>query len=501
MISFCILTNSGLAEHAHREGYLHRLLSSIKVLEIPSEQYEVLIGGAIPQGIECSERVSMPQAAQKGEICKIRNALIDRAKSDTLVLCDDDVLFTPDYWLRIKEFMERPWDILCTGLLNPNGTRYWDWAAHYKDLGQTLVPYDKTDPQMYATGGHAIYRRAVFEKIRWNESLGHGSNEEFDLAQQAREYGFIFAIQSHVTVFLQYHHCDAAAVIAGRPQCKTQILCPAYKRAQDAADEITSRTIQKQRPVVWERISRKLRPIGRQKVGTTEVSIVVCAYRYLQRFRLFAQGLIAQKCDAGRLEVCVANPGSPDGLSSYLQTLNAAVGEKGPRFVEVPVDEKWRANRGALIQKAFEQSSGKIVIGMDCDIVVPENFVDRIVSTLGESPLSVVGIYRNFLSENTTSKILAGMIDPVTRFNELLSSEDETEAQGYRGVLGYCQAAIREAWESAGGYPTEFDDIARSDVAFVDQLVQLGYKPVFLENVRALHLHHPRNWSGTSDFL
>lgn len=502
MISFCVLTNAGLAEQAHREKYLFRLLSSIQGLDIPKVQYRILVGGAIPAGIECCERLSMPQAAQKGQICKIRNAMIERSKGEILILCDDDVLFTPNYWTKVKEYIERPWDILCTRLLNPNGTRYWDWAAHYKDRGQTLVPYDKVDPNMYATGGHGIYRRKVFEKIQWNESLVHGSNEEFDLARQARSQDLKFEIQSQATVFLQYHHCDAVAAIEGRPQNRSRSLCSAYRRVQETADEITAQSVQIRYPALWERIGHKLCPANELKQdNSVEVSIVVCAYRYLQRFRLFAQSLIAQKCDTSRLEICVANPSSPDGLSGYLQTLNAAVGAKGPHFVEVIADEKLRANRGALIQEAFEQSSGKIIVGMDCDIVVPVDFINRISGTLADDPLSVVGIYRNFLTESTTAKILSGMIDPVSRFKELLLSEDETEAQGYRGVLGYCQAATRTAWEAAGGYPTEFDDIARSDVAFVERLVQKGYKPVFLEDVRGLHLHHPRNWSGTNDFL
>ena len=63
---------------------------------------------------------------------------------------------------------------------------------------------------------------------------------------------------------------------------------------------------------------------------------------------------------------------------------------------------------------------------------------------------------------------------PRTRPSLFHYIEDQKEEQGFRGVLGYCQAAMRSAWEKAGGYPTEFDQIAQSDVTFVERLRNKG---------------------------
>jgi len=500
MISFCILTNAGLAQQSHRERYLYRLLSSIQVLGLKRADYKIMIGGAIPEGVEADVLVPMAQEANKGQICKIRNALANRVTTELLVHCDDDILFTEGYADSILSVKDDPWDILCTRILNPNGTRYWDWAAFYEGKGQTLVPYDSMDKQMYATGGHAIYRKHVFQKVRWNESLTHGANEEFSFAADARNCGLRFSLKKSATVFLQYHHCDAQASIDRQPQ-KSEGTCSEFKAALSAADMQILDSVRNRHALLWNRIGHKIEMQEFRNKHPREVSILVGVYRYLQRFRIFAQGLLSQKYDNRNVEIIVANPGSPDGLSEYLQTLNKALESSGPHFTEVRVDERHKSNRGALIQEAFENSNGRYVIGMDCDIVVPTDFVDTIVKAMRENSKSVVGVYRNFLKEETTAKILVGMVDPVRDFNVLLKSEDEIEAQGFRGVLGYCQAASREAWESVNGYPTEFNDIARSDIAFVELLTKKGFRTLFLDKLRVLHLHHPRDWTGTSHFL
>jgi hypothetical protein len=160
----------------------------------------------------------------------LRNAAIAAAQGDILILCDDDVLFSDGYWQAIQATAEGNWDILCTRLLNPNGTRYWDWAAHYPSKGQTLLPYDAHDPYVFATGDHAVYRRHVFEKIHWNEQLRHGDNEEFDLAAQARAAGLRFAFCEKAAVWLQYPHCDAAAAVTGTPPKPPEPACPEFLR-------------------------------------------------------------------------------------------------------------------------------------------------------------------------------------------------------------------------------------------------------------------------------
>lgn len=249
----------------------------------------------------------------------------------------------------------------------------------------------------------------------------------------------------------------------------------------------------------WRRIGHKVAACHREL--DIDVSILVCCRNYLRRFRIFAQSIMRQDWPLPRIEVIVANPDSPDGLREYLHHLKRECLEKFGCgvFIEQPVNVGHGRNRGYMIQRAFERSHGRVVFGMDCDLVLPVTFVREVFIQTVLNPDRVVGVYRNFLSPRTTERILSGEIDAAGEFQQL-THEDESEENGYRGVLGYCQSVDRSVWQMLG-YPEEYDEIAKSDVAFVERTKWLGMRPLFLEKVRVLHLHHPRNWSGTEDKL
>lgn len=505
-VSICIITNSGLPDRRDRQAYLSRLLKSIELAGFP-ESREVILAGAVPEmGSHGAEVLDLADLAAQGKVCSLRNAALRRANGDLVIHCDDDVLFTPGYWRAVSSVLEEDWDILCTRLLNPNGSRYWDWAAYRPGNGQTLVPYEIVDPHTFATGGHGIYRREVFDSVAWDESMNHGDCEEHDLAAQAREKGIRFRMCKDATVYLQYHHCDALAAVTGREQLgidrKTLEFNRIWRLTEGRkAEDSTSRIPQ----AILDRVRHKLIGEEPEQKPPESISVLVCCHRYLQRFQLFAGSLARQDYPMDRVELVVANPQSPDGLSAYLGTLNRAWSatsngaRQGPECREVLAEKDHYRNRGYLIQRAFEQSSGSIVIGMDCDVILPTDFLSRLASTLASHPDRVVGVYRNFLTSESTDGLLAGVIDPRTG-HQRLSTEDEQEDEGYRGVLGYCQAVTRQVWEEVG-YPEEFDSIARSDVAFIERLQAVGVKPLFLKDVKVLHLHHQRDWTGTKEFL
>jgi glycosyltransferase involved in cell wall biosynthesis len=230
-----------------------------------------------------------------------------------------------------------------------------------------------------------------------------------------------------------------------------------------------------------------------------QFSVLTCCYKYLQRLRIFLNSLARQAVVPLKdFEVVVTNPGNPDGLREYLDTLKCALPEMNVVRVDVP--ESRRRNRGWMIARAFECSRGRTVMVADCDIVLPPEFVLRMSSESEQLPRNVLGVYRNLLSPRTTAGILAGMIDPVAQFDELIE-EDCQEKDGHRGVIGYCQVVRRSVMEKTG-YPEEFDHIATSDVEFVKRLFeQQGVTPHLISSVRVLHLWHPRNWEGTEEYL
>jgi GT2 family glycosyltransferase len=229
------------------------------------------------------------------------------------------------------------------------------------------------------------------------------------------------------------------------------------------------------------------------------ISILVTCYRYLRRFSICLESLARQELPAGALEVVVVDPKSPDGLEAHL--LAFAGRTPGIRLVHLPLDEKYHRNRGVAINRAFDASSGKVVIGIDGDLVFPPDLIPFLEARVLESPNEVYGVSRSFVPREETERILTGHLDPWAEFGRLAESRGDGEENCFVGVLGYCQAVHRSAFARAR-YPEELDMVNQSDIAFVERLKRrAGVSPRFLEDRTVLHLWHPRNWQGTSEFL
>jgi glycosyltransferase involved in cell wall biosynthesis len=229
------------------------------------------------------------------------------------------------------------------------------------------------------------------------------------------------------------------------------------------------------------------------------ISILVACYKYLRRFTVCLESLARQRLPKGALEVVVADPKSPDGLAAHLEAF--AERTPGIRLVHLPIDDKYHRNRGVAINRAFDASGGEVVISIDGDLVFPPDLIPDLEAKVLGSPEKVFGVRRAFVRKEETESILAGRIDPWGDFERLSRSEGDGEEKSFVGVLGYCQAVHRRAFARAR-YPEELDMVNQSDIAFVEHLERrAGVRPQFLEDRTVLHLWHPRNWAGTSEFL
>jgi hypothetical protein len=181
--SFCIITNGKRPEKLVRE------IQSIRALEIPA--FEIWLSGIPPEGWSDPEVkvVLREDAARNGRLGEMRNAICRQANFDHLVVADDDLLFQPGFYRGLQAFGE-DYDVLCTRLLNPDGTRYWDWATHGGPTGHHLLDYDADDPDVYVTGGLCIMKTAVFERVQWDEGRGFYQGEDLDFSGRLRAAGF-----------------------------------------------------------------------------------------------------------------------------------------------------------------------------------------------------------------------------------------------------------------------------------------------------------------------
>lgn len=189
--SFLIITNG------KRPAKLLREIESIRALGIPA--FEILVGGEppadLPEGVGTAPAVD---AARNGRLGEMRNVLTAAAKYDHLVVVDDDFVFHADFHAGLQRFGD-DWEVLAVRILNPDGTRFWDWATHGGPRGHVLLDYDEDDEHVYVTGGLILLKAHVAERVKWDDGRGFYQGEDVDFAARLRGAGFRPKFNRHST--------------------------------------------------------------------------------------------------------------------------------------------------------------------------------------------------------------------------------------------------------------------------------------------------------------
>ena len=175
--SFCIITNGKRIQKLKRE------IRSIQSLNIP--RYEILIAGKLPDNIHfdgCSYYY-LPDAAQNGRLGEMRNFLCAKARYDYLIVADDDLIFTDDFYEGMLHYGD-DFDVVCVKLLNTDGSRYWDWATYGGPRSHELLDYDERDTFQYVTGGLCIMKKWVSRKVQWDYVRSINELEDVDFSRR-----------------------------------------------------------------------------------------------------------------------------------------------------------------------------------------------------------------------------------------------------------------------------------------------------------------------------
>ena len=180
-VSFCVITGG------KRPEKLQRLLQSIRAQQLPN--FEIVIAGCC-QSLAGVTSVPMQSEAERGQVSALRNAAAAASTGDVLVFCDDDIVLDNEWSRPILEGLKFA-DMATGRLLNPDGTRHWDWAELNVERGiHRMLPYGVMSDHIYLTSGLFAVRRYVWEAIRWNESLEFRKGEDVDFSQAAIAKGF-----------------------------------------------------------------------------------------------------------------------------------------------------------------------------------------------------------------------------------------------------------------------------------------------------------------------
>lgn len=144
-------------------------------------------------------KVWLPDLADAGRLGAMRNAACDLAQYDKLVVIDDDIWFQYDWYQQMVSFGDN-WDVLSCRVLNPDGTRFWDWKTYYEGTNK-LLDYDKTSPHISITGGYICMKRYVFDKVRWDDQRGFYQAEDVDFSERLKAAGFRIGINPKASVY------------------------------------------------------------------------------------------------------------------------------------------------------------------------------------------------------------------------------------------------------------------------------------------------------------
>ncbi len=206
-ISFIIITNGIKSEE------LLLQVKSITSQNIPN--YEIIIVG------KTNHKFDLPQIsfiedsynADRGSLGGLRNKACEVAKYNNLVISDDDMLFTKDWYVNLLKSSD--FEILTTCIRNPDGTRFWDNACYMSPVhGHINLNYNEEDDYKYMSGGQSwLIKKSVWEKVKWDEELliykmknlqdySKGlHNEDTDFALRCRNSGYKIVHDPDIVVY------------------------------------------------------------------------------------------------------------------------------------------------------------------------------------------------------------------------------------------------------------------------------------------------------------
>lgn len=190
--SFCIITDG------RRPALLREEIESIKALAL--EPSEIIVVGNVPASVTDDViTIDAPDLAFAGRLGAMRNRACERARFDRLIVADDDMFFHPSFAAGMQA-ADDAFDVLCVRLLNPDGTRFWDWATIGGPRGHRLLDYGETDDHVYITGGLAIMRAYVHDRVPWDEARGFYQGEDVEWSARVRAAGFRIGFNAQATV-------------------------------------------------------------------------------------------------------------------------------------------------------------------------------------------------------------------------------------------------------------------------------------------------------------
>lgn len=242
--------------------------------------------------------------------------------------------------------------------------------------------------------------------------------------------------------------------------------------------------------LLWERGE----PAAQERTSA-KYSVVIISTRYTRRLQATLMALAHQQGVDGRLyEVVVGYVPGIDATDDLLDSMESTF--PSMRIVRVPFAEGRARAKGFMINEASHTATGKWVLLMDADIVLPPNTFATLEQVEdGQHFIAPDG--RKMLPPETTGRILLNELRPWESYAEIMDGPGEIRRREADGIpIGFFQCVRREILERIPYH--ELDHFEASDWHFGrDVTVNYG-REHRLQEFYVLHLDHGGSqWYGT----
>ncbi|HPO12570.1 MAG TPA: glycosyltransferase [Candidatus Hydrogenedentes bacterium] len=228
-------------------------------------------------------------------------------------------------------------------------------------------------------------------------------------------------------------------------------------------------------------------------------SVIIVSTRYSRRLQATLMALAHQEdINPNCLEVVIGYVPGIDTTDDLIDSMRRA--HPRLRIVRAPFSEDYVRAKGFMINESFHASSGKWIVLLDADIILPPDFFATLDKHT-EGAYFVAPDGRRMLTPETTARILLGDIRPWENYEALALSEGEYRfREANRTPIGFCQCVRREVLEKNPYH--ELDHFESSDWFFGWETIKRFGKERRMEGMVVLHLDHGGSqWYGAAKHM
>ncbi len=201
----------GIITNGKKDGQVDKIIESIHGQKV--KNYEIIVCGKYAGKRKGEVKsIEFTHKDDRGWITKKKNLLVAAAKYQNLVIVHDRIIFSDGWYEGMKKYGNYFEALSCAVLLKKNNARAGDWLTYGSDLrlyryktayGDVqkgvdshegmigLLEYRDWDEGVFIAGFMNIFKKSVWERFPWDESLFWNEAEDVQLSSLHHKNGVV----------------------------------------------------------------------------------------------------------------------------------------------------------------------------------------------------------------------------------------------------------------------------------------------------------------------